>query len=67
MDSGVSFVKQALKINEKWFCLIEIEQAKIFSKEEEKTTKKKKKVLFIAGRGKNARLFRFFYKKVDWN
>jgi hypothetical protein len=30
MDSGVSFVKQALKTNEKWFCLFEFEQAKIF-------------------------------------
>jgi len=38
--------------------LIDFAQAKLFSKEEEKTTKKKKKVLFIAGRGKNARLFR---------
>jgi len=45
--------------------LFEFEQVKIFSKEEEKTTKKKKKVFRIAGRGKNARLFRFFYKKVD--
>jgi len=41
-----------------WF-----EQAKIFSKEEEKTTKKKKKVLFNADSGKNARLFRFFFKE----
>ena len=65
MDSGDSFVKQTLKINEKWFCLFEFEQDKLFSKEEEKTTKKKKKVLFIAGCGKNARLFRFFYEKVD--
>jgi len=45
--------------------LFEFEQAKLFSKEEEKTTKKKKKVLLVAGRSKNARLFRFFYKKVD--
>jgi predicted DNA-binding ribbon-helix-helix protein len=45
--------------------LTRVEQAKLFSKEEEKTTKKKKKVLCIAGRGKNARLFRFFFKKVD--
>jgi hypothetical protein len=45
--------------------LIDFAKAKIFSKEEEKTTKKKKKVLFIAGRGKNARLFRYFYEKVD--
>jgi DNA topoisomerase VI subunit A len=43
--------------------LIDFAKAKIFSKEEEKTTKKKKKVLFIAGRGKNARLFRLFLKK----
>lgn len=42
--------------------MVEFEQAKLFSKEEEKTTKKKKKVLRIAGRGKNARLFRFFIK-----
>jgi len=38
--------------------LFEFEQVKLFTKEEEKTTKKKKKVLRIAGRGKNARLFR---------
>jgi hypothetical protein len=38
--------------------LFNFEQAKLFSKEKEKTTKKKKKVLRIAGRGKNARLFR---------
>jgi len=45
--------------------LFEFEQAKIFSKEEEKTTKKKKKVLSIAGRGKNARLFRLTFQKID--
>jgi len=44
--------------------LFEFEQAKLFSKEEEKTTKKKKKVLRVAGCGKNARLFRFFIKKL---
>jgi hypothetical protein len=38
--------------------LICFEQTKLFSKEKEKTTKKKKKVFRIAGRGKNARLFR---------
>jgi len=61
IELGVNFVKQAIKIKEKWFCLFEFEQAKIFSKEEEKTTKKKKKVLFIAGCGKNARLFRLTF------
>jgi hypothetical protein len=44
--------------------LFEFEQAKIFSKEEEKTTKKKKKVHRIAGRGKNARLFRLTFLKL---
>ena len=47
------------------FVCLNLNKPKYFQKEEEKTTKKKKKVLFIAGRGKNARLFRFFYKKVD--
>jgi len=59
------FVKQAFKIKEKWFCLFEFEQAKLFSKEEEKTTKKKKKVLCIDGCGKNARLFRLLLKVFD--
>jgi hypothetical protein len=45
--------------------LIDFAQANLFSKEEEKTTKKKKKVLFIAGCGKNARLFRLTFKNVD--
>jgi hypothetical protein len=58
IEFGGSFVKQTVWIITSWFCLIDFEQAKLFSKEEEKTTKKKKKVLFIAGCGKNARLFR---------
>jgi hypothetical protein len=45
--------------------LICFEQDKLFPKEKEKTTKKKKKVLRVAGRGKNARLFRLTFKNVD--
>jgi hypothetical protein len=40
------------------FVCLNLNKPKYFQKEEEKTTKKKKKVLRIAGRGKNARLFR---------
>jgi len=58
-----SFVKLNLQISCIWFYLICFEQDKLFSKEKEKSTKKKKKVLCVTGRGKNARLFRFFIKK----
>jgi len=44
--------------------LNDFETERIFSKEKEKKTKKKKKVLRVAGRGKNARLFRLTFKNV---
>jgi hypothetical protein len=55
---GDSIVKLNLQISCFWFYLPCFEQPKLFSKEKEKTAKKKKKVLCVAGRGKNARLFR---------
>jgi hypothetical protein len=45
--------------------LFDFDKPNYFQKEEEKTTKKKKKVHRIAGRGKNARLFRLTFKNVD--
>jgi len=46
------------------FVCLNLNKSKYFQKEEEKTTKKKKKVLRVAGRSKNARLFRFFIKMM---
>jgi hypothetical protein len=62
---GDSFVKQNLQISSVWFYLPCFEQAKLFSKQKEKTTKKKKKVVGVAGRGKNARLFRRAFENID--
>jgi hypothetical protein len=47
------------------FVCLNLNKPKYFQKEEEKTTKKKKKVLRVAGRGKNARLFRLTSKNID--
>jgi len=61
LNLKVALLNRLFRLRKVWLCLFEFEQAKLFSKEEEKTTKKKKKVLCIAGRGKNARLFRLTF------